>query len=282
MTLGEKIRARRKALGLTQKDVAGTAVTRNMICAIERGDVSPSLSTLASIAQALSVPIEYLVSSEEDLTPYLVQDVLPKLRSAYSSRRYADCITICRRLPEKARTNEAAYLAAASLLALAERAIDAGNLASVPSYISEAQAYTKMTALPCAHLLARAEIYRSIAANPQTPKWEISTDRYLTLANEAISLEKFRYLSDSDTLPIQDQNLREHIEAKELVSRKRYAEALRVLLAIEDRKSSGNIGSYLLFRVYTDIETCYRELRDYENAYRYSTKRLSLLSAFRE
>ena len=69
MTLGEKLRARRKALGMTQKDVAGSAVTRNMICAIERGDVSPSLSTLAAIAEAHSVPIEYLVSDEDDLTP---------------------------------------------------------------------------------------------------------------------------------------------------------------------------------------------------------------------
>ncbi len=282
MTLGEKIRARRKELGLTQKDVAGTAVTRNMICAIERGDVSPSLATLAAIAETLSVPIEYLVSDEEDLTPYLVQDVLPKLRNAYAAGRYADCLTICRRLPEKARRDEAAYLTAAALIGLAERAIDAGNLASVPAYLSEAEAYTKLTVLPTAHLLARAELCRSIAASPQTPKWEISGDRYFELANSSIALEKFRYLSESDFFPIRDPNLREHISAKELLSQNRYADALAVLLGIEDRKSSGTIGSYLLYRVYTDIETCYRELRDYENAYRYSTKRVSLLSAFRE
>lgn len=282
MTLGEKIRARRKELGLTQRDVAGTAVTRNMICAIERGDVSPSLSTLASIAETLSVPMEYLVSDEEDLTPYLVQDVLPKLRNAYASGRYADCLTICRRLPERARRDEAAYLAAAALIALAERAIDAGNLASIPSYLSEAELYTRQTVLPTAHLLARAELCRSIAASPQTPKWEIATDRYFEMANTAIALEKFRYLSESDAFPIRDKNLEEHIAAKALLKENRYAEALTLLLGIEERKASGAVGSYLLFRVYSDIEICYRELRDFENAYRYSTKRVSLLSAFRE
>ncbi len=282
MTLGEKIRARRKALGMTQKDVAGTAVTRNMICAIERGDVSPSLSTLSAIAAALSVPIEYLVSGEDDLTPYLVQDVLPKLREAYASERYADCLTLCRRLPEKARRNEIAYLVAAALVGLAERAIDAGNLASVPAYVKEAEAYARLTVLPTDQLLARAELCRSIAASPQTPKWEIANDRYFELANSAIALERFRYLSESDFFPIRDANLREHISAKELLSQNRYADALKVLLRIEERKSSGSIGSYFLFRVYTDIEICYRELRDYENAYRYSTKRVSLLSAFRE
>ena len=282
MTIGEKVRARRKALGLTQKEVAGSAVTRNMICNIEKGTVLPSVQTLRALAEALSVPVDYLVSEESDLTVFLVREALPRLRHAYRSSRYSDCVTICRRLPESAIYDEVALILAAAQLGLAERALREGNLSLIPHMVSEVEYAAARTVLPTAHLLARAELCRAIAVNPRTPKWEIGTDRYCRLANEAVGLERFRYLSEGAEHPIYDENLREHIEARELLAAGRYADALKVLVGIEERKSSGQIGSYLLFRIYTDMETCYRELGDFESAYRYSTKRLSLFSAFRE
>ena len=282
MTIGEKVRARRKALGLTQKEVAGSAVTRNMICNIEKGIVSPSVATLYALAEALSVPVDYLVSEESDLTVFLVREALPRLRHAYRSHRYSDCVTICRRLPESAIRDEVALLLASAQLGLAERALKQGNLSLIPHMVSEVEYAAAKTVLPTEHLLARAELFRAIAVNPRSPKWEIGTDRYCRLANEAVGLERFRYLSEGAEPPIYDENLRQHVEARELLGAGRYREALALLIGIEERKSSGEIGSYLLFRIYTDMETCYRELGDFENAYRYSTKCLSLFSAFRE
>ena len=71
-------------------------------------------------------------------------------------------------------------------------------------------------------------------------------------------------------------------QARRLLSAGKYADALSILVGIEERKSTGEIGSHLLFLIYTDLESCYRELGDFERAYRYSGKRLSLFSAFRE
>ncbi len=282
MTIGEKVHARRKALGLTQKEVAGSAVTRNMICNIEKGIVSPSLATLYALAEALSVPVDYLVSEEDDLTVFLVREALPRLRHAYRSNRYSDCVTICRRLPESAIRDEVALIFAAAQLGLAERALRDGNLSLIPHMVSEVEYAASRTVLPTEHLLARAELCRAIAVNPRTPKWEIGTDRYCRLANEAVGLELFRYLSEDDGPKIYNENLKEHIKARRLLSQGEYSEALSILVGIEERKSSGQIGSYLLFRIYTDMETCYRELGNYESAYRYASKRLSLFSAFKE
>lgn len=282
MTIGEKVRARRKALGLTQKDVAGSAVTRNMICNIEKGVVSPSISTLYALAEALSVPVDYLVSEEEDLTVFLVREALPRLRHAFRSGRYSDCVTICRRLPASAIHDEVALLLATAQLELAERALREGNLSLIPHMVSEVEYAAAQTVLPTEHLLARAELCRAIAVNPRTPKWEIGTDRYCRLANEAVGLERFQYLSEGTEIPIYDENLREHIAAHEKLTAGRYEDALSLLLAIEERKSTGKISPYLLFRIYADMETCYKELGDYENAYRYSSKRLALFSAFRD
>jgi transcriptional regulator with XRE-family HTH domain len=282
MTIGEKVRARRKELGLTQKEVAGDAVTRNMICGIEKGTVSPSIATLYALAEALSVPVDYLVSEENDLSVFLAREALPRLRRAYRSRRYSDCVTICRRLPEEAIGDEVALILASAQLGLAERALREGNLSLIPHMVSEVEYAAARTVLPTEHLLARAELCRAIAVNPRTPKWEIGTDRYCRLANEAVGLERFRYLSENAEFPYYDINLREHDEAHALITAGQYDRALTILTGIEERKGSGQIGSYLLFRIYTDMETCYREIGNYEMAYRYSTKRLSLFSAFRE
>ena len=282
MTIGEKVRARRKSLGLTQKEVAGSAVTRNMICNIEKGVVTPSLSTLYALAEALMVPVEYLVSEESDLALFLARQALPRLRQAYRSKRYLDCVTICRRLPEEAVCDELALLLAAAQLGLAERALSDGKLSLIPRMVSEIEHAASRTVLPTEHLLARAELLRAIAANPRTPKWEIETERYCRLADSAVGLGLFRYLTEGADFPISDENLREHIEAHALLSSGKYSDALKLLNGIEERKGTGEIGTYLLFRIYTDIETCYRELGDFESAYRYSSKRLALFSAFRE
>ena len=49
----------------------------------------------------------------------------------------------------------------------------------------------------------------------------------------------------------------------------------------EDKKAEKGFSVLVLFRVYGDLENCHKELYNYEAAYRYSAKRMSLLSAFR-
>ena len=61
----------------------------------------------------------------------------------------------------------------------------------------------------------------------------------------------------------------------------RYSAALPILLELEAQKSINNVSAFFLFRVYADLERAHRELGDYESAYKYSSKRLAQLSAFR-
>jgi hypothetical protein len=51
--------------------------------------------------------------------------------------------------------------------------------------------------------------------------------------------------------------------------------------AIEEKRSDKHFSLFVLFRLYGDIEACHKALGDYASAYRYSSKRMSLLSAFR-
>ena len=68
--LGEKIKKLRKMRGLTQAELVGDTVTRNMLSSIENGKASPSLETLMNIADRLSVSVSYLISEEDDFVFY--------------------------------------------------------------------------------------------------------------------------------------------------------------------------------------------------------------------
>ena len=70
MNIGEKIKNTRKVRKITQSELAGTFMTRNMVSRIENGAAKPSLDTLIYIAEVLSVPPAYLLSDDGDLFFY--------------------------------------------------------------------------------------------------------------------------------------------------------------------------------------------------------------------
>ena len=70
MLLGEKIKLARLAKKITQSQLAGDKVTRNMISRIETGTANPSLDTIKYLAQRLSLPVSYLLSEDDDLLFY--------------------------------------------------------------------------------------------------------------------------------------------------------------------------------------------------------------------
>lgn len=64
MELGQKIRQARLDAGLSQRQLCGEEITRNMLSLIEHGAAKPSMKTLAYLAQKLGKPMGYFL--EED------------------------------------------------------------------------------------------------------------------------------------------------------------------------------------------------------------------------
>ncbi|MGA0533796.1 helix-turn-helix domain-containing protein [Hansschlegelia sp. KR7-227] len=65
--IGLQIRHHRKTMGLTVAELAGAAsVSTGMLSKIENGQISPSLTTLQTLAGALNVPISLLFSEFEE------------------------------------------------------------------------------------------------------------------------------------------------------------------------------------------------------------------------
>ena len=55
MEIGEKIKKIRTAKLMTQSELAGTEITRNMLSQIENGSAQPSMATVLYIAQLIAL-----------------------------------------------------------------------------------------------------------------------------------------------------------------------------------------------------------------------------------
>ena len=91
MTLGQKLRQTRLSKGLSQSQVAGGCVTRNMLSQIENDQASPSMRTLEHLARALDVSVGWLLSDEQ------TDAALEKMRRArtlFREEDYAGCLAL--------------------------------------------------------------------------------------------------------------------------------------------------------------------------------------------
>lgn len=78
MTLGQRIRTNRQKLGVTQQQLAGAlGVSPQHISAIEQEKRSPSLPSLAKLAEELGVSIDYLVTGKEGI----ITDTVPAIKA---------------------------------------------------------------------------------------------------------------------------------------------------------------------------------------------------------
>lgn len=69
MELGEKIRRARMEAGLSQRQLAGEEITRNMLSLIENGTAKPSVKTLRYLAARLEKPLGYFLEDWEQPDP---------------------------------------------------------------------------------------------------------------------------------------------------------------------------------------------------------------------
>ena len=108
MTLGQKIREARQSKGMTQKELVGDYITRNMLSKIENDSASPSVRTLEYLAGALGFPTGYFLSGAP-VSDGTAPDGLDEARAAYREHRWNDCLTALE-ADNKAGSTDEGYL----------------------------------------------------------------------------------------------------------------------------------------------------------------------------
>ena len=123
MHLGEKIRQARLEAGLSQRQLCGNMITRNMLSQIENGSANPSMATLRYLSEQLGKSVGYFLQEDAVLSPN--PELLQEARKAYGERKYAAVLEMGETYkgPDPLFDPEWHYLCALCSLAVAEQMV---------------------------------------------------------------------------------------------------------------------------------------------------------------
>lgn len=277
MTLGEKIKSIRKSRGMTQSALCENLITRNMLSQIESGKASPSLDTLKAISERLEVSLSYLVSEEDSLFLYEKLKKIKRIKELYLQHRFGDCIKEASNLSEG--DDEIYLILADCYFNIGKHYALYGYLNKGLSALNASLEYSNKTIYDTTAINAVTVLLIALCKNAKSPLLELDSAKYEKVIENNFEYELYKYITKDYSYNFKNENLKNHILAKEKMSKRDYRGALEVLMKIEANKKDYN--AHVFLAVYSDIEACYKQLLDFENAYRYSNKRISLMEGFR-
>ena len=279
MNIGYKIKKMRIAAGLTQSQLAGEQITRNMLSYIESGKALPSLDTLSYLASRLSVPLSFLVSNDNNLFFYEKKDKMEDIKKSFAEANYEKCIDLISKLDGE--DDEICYILSISYFNLGKTAIMRGSLKSGKMMLEKSVVYSSKTIYDTSLVTALIGLYGALAENIQSPLLELNQDAVIKSISSLGELDLYNYIIQNSEYDYENRMFAMHLEAKRLIKLRKYIDALSLLKEIETEKSSTGYNAYFTLSLYADLENCYRQIADYENAYRYASKRISLIEAFK-
>lgn len=293
MNVGERIRALRLSKMMTQADLAGDRITRNMLCSIEKGAALPSVPTVCYIAERLSVPVGYLLCDEEDALAYRKMVAMPNLRRALSQGDYTGCMAILNADFGDSFDDEIALIRAECEYHMAKDAFDRGRLRAAACGFDRAIASANDTVYNTAWIRARAAVYfRYLGTISPTLTSDLLDENEVETA-KSVGDEFCAYMLAKDALDggregeVNAYLARNgetvwgaRIHALSLVRRGRLKEAIHAFerLLASDELPVG----VLLYEVFGDMEQCCRQSDDYKRAYEFSSSRMALLERLLE
>ena len=278
MTIGEKIRSARISRLMTQSELVDNKITRNMLSAIENGKATPSYETVLFLAERLGLPVSYLLSTDDDLSFYQKKESMSEIKSAFLEKRYNDCISLLQKINDK--DDEIYSLLATCCFELARSYVKCGALKTAAEYIALSKEYALNTMYDTSSIETVLPIYSAIVKNINSPLLEFDQEEYSSLFKDLVEYELYKYLIGDMQYEYTQKQYRIHAQAKANIKERKYLEAIQLLQMLEETKNEYEHNVYLMFSVYADLDYCYRQIHNFENAYKYASKRMSMLEGF--
>ncbi len=266
MTLGEKIRQARLEAGLSQRQLCGEEVTRNMLSQIENGAAKPSMTTLSYFAARLGKTVSYFL--EEDAVCSPNQDVMARARAAVLADDGQSAAELLEkyRSPDPVFDTEYQLLCRLAALAAAKAALQNGQTLYAAQLLEEQGEFTDGY---CPESLERERLLLLSRARPQQRR-EICEK--LPSIDEELRLRAWDALDRGDL----DRAVA-LLEAcgEQGVPQWNY---LRGEVYLAQGQAAAAAGCYhaaeaaLPEKCAPRLERCYRELGDFKQAYYYACR----------
>ncbi len=301
--IGERIRDIRQRKGITQAELVGDNVTRNMLSRIENGAALPSLPTLCAIAERLDIPVGALLGDLED---YVNRKLSDEIRGLLSQKKYTRAITAYNNSDQKIPNDDLATMMAKAHLGVAKECYLQGKLNMSLEHLEEAEDFCDICPEKASETLDGIFLLRTVifdsTALPEEGQTTILSEsearlRSIVFDNNSLSIylyckAKLGNISSrpysqphedahrlrAEIMPliggISDNIYRLHIDAKLHMAEADYLEAKSKLMPLV---ALDNVPPSLMYELYTDLELCCKCCGDFENAYKYSGFRLEII-----
>ena len=260
MELGEKLRQARQEAGLSQRQLCGEIITRNMLSQIEHGTARPSMDTLRQLSSRLGKPVSYFL--EEDAAVSSNQGLMEQARRAEPAE--ARALLQAFRMPDPVLEWEWRYRSCMAAMVTAEQAMEKGKTLYARQLLEEAAEFDPgIPGLERQRLLMLGRI-------PDADRAEIagklpSLDEELLLRAEAALSQKKPDRASGLLAAVEDQKNPDWL----LLRGRVYLEQRQYPLAAECLEQASAVFPDICWPL---LEVCFRELGDFKKAYEFACK----------
>lgn len=285
MNIGEKIRKLRLEKMMTQSELSGDQVTRNMLSLIEKGKAVPSLQTLSYIASRLNVSTAFLLADEREEKMLVKYSRISDIRLAFKDKNYRICLDMCARLgrSHESKDDEIKLIMAECALEVAKEEICRDRIRSACLYLDEAALYSAETAYNTKHIDAAVGIMFDylgelspsvISENMDMESFDFDSAKPFCLDSDF--LKYIVALKDTQKAYSFDvESFYLHAECRKCMVNGELDKAYNLLTDI--LRLDELLPGVLLYNIFSDLEYCCRQLGNAKNARMYSDEKVAQL-----
>ncbi len=268
MELGQRLKQARLEAGMSQRQLCGDVITRNMLSQIENGSARPSMETLRYLAAKLGKPMAYFLEEEAVQLPN--RPVMDRARALFAEGNFTEAARALSdyAAPDPVYDPEKQLLQAKITLGLARQAIDQGRSRLARQLLEDETLWAEE--LYVDDSLRRQRLLLMYEATPELAKELLpklpADDRELLLRAEAALAEGAVERCGSILAAVRDGSAPGclQLRARAAFAGKDYAEAAKLYT---------NLEAFAPGEAWERLEECYRELGDYKMAYHYACLR---------
>ena len=263
MELGERLRQARINAGLSQRQLCGDEITRNMLSQIEHGTCNPSVSTLCYLAKGLGLPVSYFL--EEDMAVSSNGSAMSAAWQCFESGDAAAAMGALEdyRAPDSVYDREYALLKTLVLLQLASDSLEQGRelyAGKLLNQIKELEA--KLPWLP-ELTQRRLALQAQLQEDPPESQLRCLDEELMLHAASALGENRAkRAAALLDACEKQESARWNLLRGRACFEMEEYPSAVKYLQLAEEKEPA----------VLPLLEQCFSSLGDYQNAYYYACK----------
>ena len=260
MDIGQRLKQARLEAGLSQRQLCGEEITRNMLSQIENGSARPSMDTLRFLAAQLNKPISYFLEEETVTSPN--QALMAQAKAAFAQKDPVLEILKNYQSPDPVFDWEYHFIYALSAMDLARSVLAEGKPEYAWALLEEAADHGRQTP----YYTPENETARLVLCYEARPQNARELAKQLPDFGKQILL-----LAQAQTDPLlrgrildafPDHDPRWHLlRADAWFQEGSYSKAIFHYEQAPQGKP-----------VYERMEICYKELEDFKNAYFYAIK----------